>query len=46
MPGIIGRTGWDRSSAWIWLFVHHEASHYRAEMEGLRRWPVAAGWRS
>src|SRR5215472_13957674 len=20
MPGIIGSTGWDRSSAWIWLF--------------------------
>ena len=24
MPGIIGSTGWDRSSAWIWLFVRHE----------------------
>jgi hypothetical protein len=44
MPGIIGSTGWDRSSAWIWLFVRHEALCYRVEMEGLHRWSVAAGW--
>jgi hypothetical protein len=37
MPGIIGKTGAERSRAWIWDFVRHEALHYRAEMEGLRR---------
>jgi hypothetical protein len=46
MPGIIGSTGWDRSSAWIWLLVRHEAPCYRAEVKGLRRWSVAAGRRS
>jgi hypothetical protein len=28
MPGIIGRTGWERSSAWIWDFFVH-AQHHR-----------------
>jgi hypothetical protein len=43
MPGIIGSTGWERSSAWIWLFVRHEALHYWMEVRGLRLWSVAAG---
>ena len=41
--GITGRIGAVRLMAWIWLFVRHEALHYRAEVEGLRRRSVAAG---
>jgi len=43
MPGIIGSTGADRSSAWIEVFVRHEAPRYRMEVEGLHRRSVAAG---
>jgi hypothetical protein len=44
MPGIIGSTGWDRSSAWIWLFVRHEALCFRMGVKDPYRRLVAAGW--
>jgi hypothetical protein len=30
---VIGNSGWVRSRAWIWVFVHHEALHYRVEVQ-------------
>ncbi len=34
-PGCIGNVFWVRFNAWIWLFVRHEALHYRMEVRGL-----------
>ncbi len=30
MPGIIGCTGWERSSAWIWLFSPTQSTTARS----------------
>jgi putative transposase len=33
-----------RDQLWVTDIERHEAPLHRAEVKGLRRWPVAAGW--